>query len=251
MGPGGIWWNVATQASAVTRTACPGASQTAMPTDLTPPIRLMTVTPSRMRRTTSGPDQANPWRPRMTTTACCCSALANCRPDRSGSTSRETRKCSRQASSRRTSARRLARPMAARRTAGYLTPARTAGYPTAGYPTPARAAGCRTARRLTPARTAGCRTAPPYRGASTGCQTGAGFRPGRTAFTVLRYRGRQAGHLAGIAALRLPRNRHPRARTGSATTGDRRLRPSMPRRPVPSPRAPQVRASIPLTAASA
>jgi hypothetical protein len=265
MSPGGIWWNVATLASAVTLTACPGASRTATPMDLTPPIRPMTVTRlrSQMRRTASGPDPANPWRLGMTTTVCCCSAPVSYRPDRNGPKSPAARRCSRQASSRRTSARRLARPMAARRTAGCPTAVGgTAVRRTAGC----RMAGCRMAARRTAPRTAGCltagcltagcRTAPPCRGVSTGCQTAAGFPPGRIAFTVLRCRVRQAEHLAGIAAPRLPRSRHPRSRTVSATTGDGRLRLSIPRCPAPSlragrTRAPRVRALIPLTAASA
>jgi len=49
-GPGGIWWNVATPASAVTRTVSPGASGIAVAMALAP-IRPMTAIRPPPRRT--------------------------------------------------------------------------------------------------------------------------------------------------------------------------------------------------------
>jgi hypothetical protein len=139
------------------------------------------------------------------------------------------------AQTRRAAIRRTAAyPGQARRTAGCLTAARTAGYRTAartvGYRTAARTVGYRTAGCLT----AGCLTAPRYLGASTGCQTAAGFRPERTASTAPRHRIRRTQHLAGIIDLRLPRSPCPQLRTRSATSGGGRPRLSMPHLQVPS-----------------
>jgi len=98
---------VATPASAVTRTVCPGASGTDAATDPKDPGRARPVTatrppPSTRRTTPRG--LADRWTPRKTTTASCCGAPARYRPGSSGSASRDVRTPGSPAGTRRTPA---------------------------------------------------------------------------------------------------------------------------------------------------
>jgi hypothetical protein len=221
-GPGGIWWNVATPASAVTRTVHPGASGIAAATALNP-IRPTTVTRPPPRRTMP-PGLAGRWTPRKTTTVNRCAVRAKCRPGSNGSASRDARTraspagspraLSRQALSRQA----LSRHMAARATAaGPVTACptvlgradlraragRTAGTQMAACPT----GQCRMAVLPT-----ACRTAPP----STAPRR---IAPRRTA-------------VPRTAACRTPVSRTPVSRTAGRPTAGR---PTAGRYPADSP----------------
>ena len=224
LGPGGIWWNVATPASAVTRTVRLGANEIVAATALDP-IRPMTATPTRPRRTMP-PGRAGRQTPRKTTTGNCSAVRAMCRPGSNGPASRDARTPVSQAGSHRAPSRRTAFrrapslataacPMgrcrtAAPRTAGHTehlhtehlrpVPRHTEHLPAV----PRRTVACRTAApRMAACRTAGCRMAAPcLMGRSTadrdpadspGCRTGAGCRRTRTALAGRRVPARRAG----------------------------------------------------------
>jgi hypothetical protein len=241
-GPGGIGWNVATPASAVTRTVRPGASVTAAVTDLGPIPRTRVTWSRRMR-----PGPAAGPRPRTTTTGSCLDDQARCRPGSREYVSRDGR--SRAASLR--ARRRTEAPAARCRRADRRAPGlRAPGLRAPGLRAPGRAlrvAACRTVLRHTvlrhtalpptvPRRTglpptvlrpaAGPAPEVPAAGptagwdpAATSCRTDAGSRRGRNACTGRRGRARRAVPRAGTTG------RGPPSRIITRTAGAGRAPP--------------------------
>jgi hypothetical protein len=185
-GPGGIWWNVATPASAVTHTVCRDASEIAVATALDPTLPTRVI-PPRPRRTMR-PGRADRQTSTRTTTGSCCAVRARPRPVRRGPASpggpiRASQVSQDSQPGSRRACRRMAVPVTARRQgpgrAAVPPAARTAGTRTAGTRTArTRMAGTRTART----RMAGTRTAAIPMAGRTGRGRTAGQRvpPGRT-----------------------------------------------------------------------
>ncbi len=218
--PGGIWWNVATPASAATRTVRPGASGIAAATALDPIPPMRATPPSEYEED----DAAGSGRPVDVEEDDYGQLLR--RPGEMPPRQQRLRQPGRPppgqpgrfppggpGPARRPPAQRpTARRRAPRRPCRTAAPRTAAPCPGAARPRAGRSmAGRSTAGRST----AGLPMAGRCQVGSTGCRTGAGCRRARTALTGRRDPPRRAGHLGGTTG----RVRLPRIRTSTAGAG--------------------------------